>query len=58
MPKVCQMVGQQAYNMGIQVVKELDPVWYGKFLKERAEFLEQKRKELDEAKETKVLKTK
>lgn len=56
-PELCRRVGQQAYNMGIQVVRELDPAWYGKFLKEREEFLIQKRKELDEQKETKVLKT-
>lgn len=57
LPEMCRRIGHQAHRMGIKVVRELDPVWYGKFLKEREEYIAQKRKELDEQKESKVLKT-
>lgn len=56
LPELCAQVADQARRMGIQVVRELDPVWYKNFLKEREEFVAQKRKELDELKEAKVLK--
>lgn len=46
-----------ARSCGIEIVRHLDPEEYGEFLKERAAILAQKRKELDEIKAAKVLRT-
>lgn len=53
---VQQFVGT-ARSCGIEIVRHLDPEEYGQFLKEREAINAQQRKELDEIKEAKVLRT-
>lgn len=54
---ICKMVIGQARSIGIEVVKDLDPVEYAKFLEERRVFVAAKKKELQEIKEAKMLRT-
>lgn len=54
---MCEQIIQTAQNMGIQVVKSLDPEEYQKFLEERKEIVAEQRRELDEKKEAKLLRT-
>ncbi|EFA06635.1 large ribosomal subunit protein uL11m [Tribolium castaneum] len=54
---LCQMVCGIARSCGIEVVRDLDPEEYGKFLAERKEIVEQQKKELQEKKEAKMLRT-
>lgn len=54
---LCRMVCGIARSCGIEVVKELDPEEYGEFLKERKAIVEQQKKELQEKKEAKMLRT-
>lgn len=46
-----------ARQCGIQVVRELDPVEYGKFLEERAKINEEQRQEIQAKREAKLLRT-
>lgn len=46
-----------AKSLGIEVVRELDPKEYGEFLEERAKIVEEQKKELQEKKEAKLLRT-
>ncbi|KAK5648484.1 hypothetical protein RI129_003376 [Pyrocoelia pectoralis] len=54
---VCLMLCGVARSLGLEVVKDLDPIEYGEFLKERAGIVEQQKKELQEKKEAKLLRT-
>ncbi|KAB0792769.1 hypothetical protein PPYR_14728 [Photinus pyralis] len=54
---VCLMLCGIARSLGLQVVKDLDAKEYGEFLKERAVIVEQQKKELQEKKEAKLLRT-
>nr|CAH7714611.1 unnamed protein product [Callosobruchus chinensis] len=55
--EVCTMIVGIARSCGIEVVKELDPKEYGEFLKERQAIVEQQKKELQEKREAKMLRT-
>lgn len=56
--QVCQMMIGVAKSCGIEVVKEdLDPVELGKFIEERKEIVENQKKDLQEKKEAKMLRT-
>lgn len=55
---ICNKMVGIAKSCGIEVVKEdLDPVEYGKFLEERKNIVEEQKKELQEKKEAKMLRT-
>lgn len=54
---VCLMLCGIAKSLGLQVVKDLDSKEYGEFLKERTGIIEQQKKELQEKKEAKMLRT-
>ncbi|XP_069672496.1 large ribosomal subunit protein uL11m [Periplaneta americana] len=54
---ICNMMIGTARSCGIEVVRELDPVEYEQFLEERKVIVEQQRKELDEKKEARMLRT-
>ncbi|KAF2892939.1 hypothetical protein ILUMI_13233 [Ignelater luminosus] len=54
---VCFMLCGIAKTLGLEIVKELDPKEYGEFLKERQAIVEQQKKELQEKKEAKMLRT-
>lgn len=55
--EICQMIVGIAKSCGIEVVKELNPKEYGQFLIERKVIEEQQKKELQEKKEAKLLRT-
>lgn len=56
--QICSMLVGVAKSCGIQVVKEdLDPMEYGQFLAERKIIVENQKKELQEKKEAKMLRT-
>lgn len=55
--EICLMIVGIAKSCGIEVVKELDPKEYGQFLIERKAIEEQQKKELQERKEAKLLRT-
>jgi large subunit ribosomal protein L11 len=57
MEEMCLMICGIARSCGIQVVKDLDPKEYEQFLIERKEIEEQQKKELQEKKEAKMLRT-
>lgn len=57
MEEMCNMIVGVAKSCGIEVVRDLDPKEYGEFLIERAAIVEQQRKELQEKKEAKMLRT-
>lgn len=52
---MCKMMIAIAQSCGIEVVKDLDPDEYAKFLEERKIIVEEQRKELQEKKEAKLL---
>lgn len=55
---VCNKLVGIAKSCGIEVVKDdLDPVEYGKFLEERKIIIEAQKKELQEKREAKMLRT-
>ncbi|XP_050316228.1 39S ribosomal protein L11, mitochondrial [Anthonomus grandis grandis] len=54
---ICKMIVGVARSCGIKVVKDLDPKEYGEFLKERAAIVEQQKKEIQEKREAKLLRT-
>ena len=49
------MIIQSAHTCGIQVVKHLDPEEYGQFLEERNKVVEEQEREIQEAKQAKLL---
>ncbi|KAF4519074.1 hypothetical protein B566_EDAN001666 [Ephemera danica] len=55
--QLCQMMIGIAHSCGLEVVRELDPVEYGQFLKDRAEIVNQQKQELQEKREAKMLRT-
>lgn len=55
--EVCNIVIGVAKSCGIEVVKDLSPEDYGQFLTERKAIVEQQKKELQEKKEAKMLRT-
>lgn len=55
--KVCEDVIRSARSLGIQVVHRLDAKDYGEFLKEREEIVKQQLTELEEKKQSKILRT-
>lgn len=54
---ICKMVIGTARSCGIEVVRHLDPVEYEQFLEDRKAIIAQQRKELDEKKEARMLRT-
>ncbi|KAI8045473.1 39S ribosomal protein L11, mitochondrial [Drosophila gunungcola] len=57
MQQMCEMLISIARTCGIKVVKEIDPASYGEFLEERKTIVEQQRRELQEKREAKMLRT-
>lgn len=57
MEQQCEMLVGIARTCGIQIVRELDPEEYGKFLEERKDVVEQQKKDLLEKREAKMLRT-
>ncbi|XP_018567739.1 39S ribosomal protein L11, mitochondrial [Anoplophora glabripennis] len=55
--EICQMICGIAKSCGIEVVKQLDGKEYEQFLIERKAIVEQQKKELQEKKEAKLLRT-
>ncbi len=52
---ICEKVVDEAFTMGVIVVDKLDPVEYGQFLEERAKIVEQEKKDIQQAREAKLL---
>lgn len=57
MEQMCVQLIGIARSCGIQVVKDLSAEEYGQFLEERKSVVEQQKKELDEKREAKMLRT-
>lgn len=55
--EICNMLIFTAKSLGIKVVRDLDPEEYQRFLEDRKVVLEERRKELQELKEAKMLRT-
>lgn len=55
--QMCGMLVGVARTLGIVVVRDLDAAEYAVFLEERRQTVEQQRKELQEAREAKMLRT-
>lgn len=55
--QICQMMVGIARSCGIEIVREIDPVEYAQFLKDREVVLAAYREELQLAKESKLLRT-
>ena len=55
MERLCKSIIGSAHSCGIEVVKEYDPEWYGKFLEERRNEVERQRNELEELKASKLM---
>ena len=53
--EMCEKIIQSAHTCGIQVVKHLDPEEYGQFLEERNKVVEEQEREIQEAKQAKLL---
>ncbi|VVC40550.1 Ribosomal protein L11/L12,Ribosomal protein L11, bacterial-type,Ribosomal protein L11, C-terminal,Ribosomal [Cinara cedri] len=54
---ICKMLIGTARSLGVKVVKEIDPDEYQQFLEDRSVVLEERKKELQELKESKMLRT-
>ncbi|XP_050537276.1 39S ribosomal protein L11, mitochondrial [Daktulosphaira vitifoliae] len=54
---ICNMLISTARSLGIKVVKDLDPSEYQTFLEERKIVLEERKRELQDLKESKMLRT-
>ncbi|XP_063705126.1 large ribosomal subunit protein uL11m [Culicoides brevitarsis] len=57
MEQMCKMLVGVAATCGIQIVRDLDPVEYAQFLEERKEVVAEQKRELQEKKEAKMLRT-
>lgn len=57
MVNICNLVIGQARSIGVEVVRDYDPEEYAKFLEEKKAFVAAKKKELQEIKEAKMLRT-
>ena len=55
--EICRQLIDTAHSLGIKVVDSIDPEEYQKFLEGRIAVVEQQKKELQEAKEAKLLRT-
>jgi len=55
MERICRSIVCAAHSIGIDVVRDLDPVEYGAYLEERWKIVEQQETELQEAKAAKLL---
>lgn len=54
---MCQMLVGVARTCGIEIVRDLDPKEYGEFLEERKQIVEDQKRELQEKREAKMLRT-
>ncbi|XP_030369250.1 39S ribosomal protein L11, mitochondrial [Scaptodrosophila lebanonensis] len=57
MKQMCEMLIGIARTCGIKIVRDLDPTEYAKFLEERKVIVEDQRRELQEKREAKMLRT-
>lgn len=57
MKQMCDMIIGAANTCGIQIVRELDPVEYGEFLKDRERIVEEQKSELQAKRDAKMLRT-
>ncbi|TDG49268.1 hypothetical protein AWZ03_004357 [Drosophila navojoa] len=57
MKQMCEMLISIARTCGIKVVRDLDPTEYAQFLEERKVIVEAQRRELQEKREAKMLRT-
>lgn len=55
--QMCEMLVGVARTCGIQIVDQIDPVEYQQMLEERKIIVAEQRKELQEAREAKMLRT-
>ena len=55
--EICRQLIDTAHSLGIKVVDSIDPEEYKEFLEGRIAVVEQQKKELQEAKEAKLLRT-
>ncbi|CAK1552240.1 unnamed protein product [Leptosia nina] len=55
--EICVMLLSQARTCGIEVVRDLDPKEYGEFLNDRKAIVEDQKKQLQEKREAKMLRT-
>lgn len=55
--EICRQLIDTAHSLGIKVVDSIDPEEYQEFLEGRVAVVEQQKKELQEAKEAKLLRT-
>lgn len=57
MPQMCEMLVGVARCCGIQIERNLDAVEYGQFLEQRKDIVEAQKKDLEEKREAKMLRT-
>lgn len=57
MQQMCEMLVGAARTVGIEIVDSLDPVEYQQFLDDRKIVVEEQRKQLQEARDAKMLRT-
>ena len=55
MKDICQTIIKNAHTMGIEVVKDLDADSYKQFLEERKQIVEEQQRQLEEARQAKML---
>merc|ERR1719369_901733 len=55
--EICRQLIDTAHSLGIKVVDSIDPEEYQEFLRDRSQVVEQQKKDLQEAKEAKLLRT-
>lgn len=55
--KICEDVIQEAFRCGVKVVKHIEDDKYDKFMEERRETVAKQLKELDDLKQSKLLRT-
>lgn len=55
--EMCEMLVGVARSCGIQIVRNLDAKEYAEFLEERTKIVEAQRKELEEKREARMLRT-
>lgn len=57
LPQMCEMLIGAARSCGIEIVRDLDPEEYGRFLAERKAVVDQQKVDLQEKREAKMLRT-
>lgn len=55
--KICEDIIEAAYRSGVKIVKQIDEEKYVKFVEERKNIVEKQLKELDDIKQSKLLRT-